>query len=48
MQDIADGWTTQEGKKHVNYFWENRAHGITTFEDAEIERLLEQSNVAPR
>lgn len=47
-QHIADGWTTPEGKKYVSYFWKNRAHGITTFEDAEIEEVLERSTVVPR
>ena len=45
---IAGGWTTPEGKKHVNYFWKNRAHGITTFEDAEIKQVLDRSTGAPR
>ncbi len=47
-QDVADGWITPKGKKHVNYFRKNRAHGITTFEDAEIKQVLDRSTGAPR
>ena len=42
VQDVADGWITSKGKKHVDYFRKNRKHGITTFEDTEIEQVLEQ------
>ena len=40
---IAEAWTTPEGKKHVDYFWKNKAHGITTFEDGEIEKHLRET-----
>ena len=43
IEDIAEAWTTPEGKKHVDYFWKNKAHGITTFEDGEIEKHLRET-----
>ena len=39
-QRIADAWNTLEGKKHVDYFLKNKKHGITTFQDIEIEEWL--------
>ncbi len=41
-QDVADAWNTPEGKKHVDYFCKNRAHGIKTFQDGEIEERLRE------
>lgn len=35
---IADAWIS--GSRHSSYFWNNRKHGITTFQDAEIESIL--------
>lgn len=37
--DVAEAWIHDRGG-HVAYFHNNRTHGITTFEDGEIERLL--------
>ena len=39
---IADAWSTSDGRKEARYFWCNRAHGITTFQDAEIEAQLRE------
>ena len=39
-QEIADAWNTPGGKPHVNYFRKNRARGITTFQDRDIEEQL--------
>jgi hypothetical protein len=39
-EEIAVAWKTPLGSRHVNYFWENRKNGIETFQDAEIEALL--------
>ena len=39
-QDIADAWKTPEGKRYIDYFHENRKHGINTFQDNEIEKLI--------
>lgn len=39
-QQIANAWRTPKGRKHVDYFYRNRTHGITTFQDVEIEDLL--------
>ena len=41
-RQIADRWNTSNGKKHVNYFRENQAHGIRTFQDDNLaDRLRE-------
>src|SRR5207245_108239 len=37
---IAGAWKTSGGRSHVSYFWNNRKHGIETFQDGEIEALL--------
>ena len=37
---IAKVWTTPKGKEHINCFIKNTAHGITTFQDKEIEYYL--------
>ena len=37
-QTIAGAWTTQE----VDYFWNNRKHGIATHQDGEIEARLRE------
>ena len=37
---IAHAWTTPKGEQHGNYFSENKANEITTFQDAEIEKYL--------
>lgn len=39
-RQIADAWKTRDGSAHVDYFWRNRKHNITTFQDAEIESYL--------
>ena len=41
-QQIADAWNTPVGKRHVDYFCKNRAHGIKTFQDTEIEDRLRE------
>ena len=41
-QKIADAWSTPDGREEVGYFWNNRKHGITTNEDAEIESWLRE------
>ena len=40
VQQIASAWNTHEGKKHVEYFWKNRAHEVKTFQDVKIEKWL--------
>lgn len=37
-QEIADEWKKTDGS--VDYFYNNREHGIRTFEDAAIEARL--------
>ena len=39
-RDIAQAWQTTKGQREVKYFWNNRNHEITTFQDTEIEVLL--------
>ncbi|MDE0625729.1 MAG: hypothetical protein OXH99_04970 [Bryobacterales bacterium] len=39
-QDIAAEWKTTHGKHEVRYFWNNRKHGICTYQDKEIENYL--------
>ena len=41
-QQIADAWNNPVGKSHVDYFCKNRAHGIKTFQDTEIEDRLRE------
>lgn len=41
-QQIADAWNTLDGKKHVNYFHNNRESNIATFQDGEIEERLRE------
>ena len=41
-QQIADAWNTRDGKNYIDYFCKNRAHGIETFQDDEIEGLLRE------
>ena len=38
--EAADAWSDGEGKYYIDYFLNNRAHGITTFQDADIENRL--------
>lgn len=38
-REVADAWRA-DATGHVSYFYNNRQHGISTFEDDEIERLL--------
>ena len=40
--EVADAWNTHDGKKSVEYFVENRAHGIETFQDGIIEERLRE------
>lgn len=44
---IAEAWSTPGGRKETKYFWCNRAHGITTFQDAEIEAKLRELGMTP-
>jgi len=39
---IAEAWIG--GNHHSLYFWNNRKHGITTFQDAELESILESND----
>ena len=41
-QQIANAWNTPVGKGYVDYFCKNRAHGIKTFQDTEIEDRLRE------
>lgn len=36
VTSVADGWGTRNGRKYVSYFWNNKTHGISTFQDEEI------------
>ena len=42
VQQIAEAWNTPAGKQHVDYFCKNRAHGIATFQDRDIEERLRE------
>ena len=44
---IAEGWSTPDGRKEAKYFWWNRAHGITTHQDAKIEARLRKLGQRP-
>ncbi len=37
---IAHAWSNSPGREHRYYFYNNKCHGIETFQDSEIERLL--------
>ena len=39
-KQIAEAWNTNTGSNYVQYFWKNRKHNITTFQDDEIESHL--------
>jgi hypothetical protein len=39
-QEIASAWKPSTGDAYVEYFWRNRGGGITTFQDDEIEKHL--------
>ena len=41
-RNIADAWNTPVGRNEVKYLRNNRAHGITTFQDTEIEAHLRE------
>ncbi len=45
-KQVADAWRTNEGRKHVHYFWKNKEHNISTFQDAEIEGHLNNEKSA--
>lgn len=45
--EIAEAWNTVRGRKETKYFWRNRAHGITTFQDDEIEAQLLELGLTP-
>jgi hypothetical protein len=45
VQEIASAWKQSTGV-HVEYFWRNRECGITTFQDNEIEKHLNESRSA--
>ena len=46
-QKIADAWSIPEGREKVGYFWNNRKHGITTYQDAKIEARLRELDLTP-
>ena len=39
---VANAWNTHDGKDYIDYFCKNRAHGIKTFQDTEIEDRLRE------
>ena len=41
-KEIAEAWSSCLGRKHVDYFCKNRAHGIKTFQDETIEAHLRE------
>lgn len=43
-QYIAAAWKTTKGKRELQYFKKNREHGITTFQDGEIDNHLADSD----
>jgi hypothetical protein len=43
-EEIALAWKTGPGRAHVNYFWNNRKCGTQTYQDAEIEALLNSTS----
>ena len=45
--EIAEAWNTVRGRKVTKYFWRNRAHRITTFQDAEIKAKLLELGLTP-
>ena len=42
VHKIVNAWNTSDGKNYVDYFYKNRAHGIKTFQDIEIQDRLQQ------
>ena len=42
VQQIADAWDTPDGRNNVDYFCKNKAHGIKTFQDIEIQDRLKE------
>ncbi len=47
-QEIADAWNTDAGSNYVQYFWKNREHDITTFQDDKIESYLNDGRPVSR
>ena len=45
--EIAEAWNTVRGRKEIKYFWRNRAHRITTFQDADIKAKLLELGLTP-
>lgn len=41
-KEIADAWENSGNKQHVDYFYKNRACGIETFQDLEIQAKIEE------
>ena len=41
-REVAEAWDTRKGKKYIDYFCKNRAHGIKTFQDNKIEDRLRE------
>ncbi len=39
-KEIADAWKNENGRCYGNYFWCNKKHNITTFQDVEIQQYL--------
>ena len=41
-RQIADAWSTLNGRPEVGYFWKNRDHRITTYQDGDILAQLKE------
>ncbi|MGB8581554.1 MAG: hypothetical protein WCD47_12085 [Candidatus Sulfotelmatobacter sp.] len=45
VETIVNAWNGA-APEHTEYFWKNTDHGITTFQDAEIQERLRPRNQA--
>jgi len=45
VANISNAWKAESGMQFADYFWNNRKHGITTFQDEEIERLMKGNEI---
>lgn len=41
-RQIADAWSTPNGRPEVEYFWKNRKNRIKTYQDGDIEARLKE------